>query len=142
MRRLIYTVALVVMGMTASYAQHAGPAGRERGTAEERAEKAATALQARLDLTAEQKQKVQAIELERIKKNDEFRKKDDVDLKAKMEERKAFMKVSKEKMDAILTAEQKTKLEASRKELMEKVKERRGGKGPRGPRAGTPPPAN
>ncbi len=147
MKKLIYTIALVAMGMTASYAQKAGPGpgGREKGTPEQRAEKAATALQTKLNLTADQKQKVQALELERIKKNDEFRKKDDQEMKAKMEERKTFMKASKDKMDAILTPEQKKTLDASRDEMRDKMKDRKGGKGPRGhkgPKDGTPPPAS
>lgn len=144
MKKLIYTIALVAMGMTASYAQNGSPGGRprerERGTPEERAEKAATALQAKLTLTADQKQKVKAIELERIKKNDEFRKKDEAEMRAKMEQRQAAMKASNDKLDAVLTAEQKKKLEASREELKERMQDRRG----RGPRPGTPPqpPAN
>jgi len=147
MKKLIYTIALVVMGMTASYAQQAGPrpGKRAKGTPEQRAELAATALQTKLNLTAEQKQKVQALELERIKKNDEFRKKDAQEMKAKMEERKTFMKASKEKMDAILTPEQKKTLDASRDEMRERMKDRKGGKGPRGhkgPNDGTPPPVN
>jgi len=147
MKKLIYTIALVAMGITASYAQKDGPrpGGRDKGTPEQRAEKAATALQTILNLTADQKQKVQALELERIKKNDEFRKKDDQEMKAKMEERKTFMKASKDKMDAILTPEQKKTLDASRDEMRDKMKDRKGGKGPRGhkgPKDGTPPPAN
>lgn len=158
MKKIFYTVALVVMGITASYAQTAERsekterkgkverAGRENQTPEQRAEKAATALQQKLSLTADQKQKVQAIELERIKKNEEWRKSDEGDIKGKLEERKAFAKASKDKMDAILTADQKKTLEASRAEMKERMKDRKGGKGPRGPRPGNgtppPPPAN
>ena len=144
MKKLIYTVALVVMGITASYAQRPE---RQKGTAEERAEKAATAMQQKLTLTADQKAKIQQIELDRIKKNDEWRSQDQSTMKGKMEERKAFMKANKEKVDAILTAEQKKTLDASREELKDTVKDRKGGKGPRGPRPGNgtpppPPPAN
>lgn len=138
MKKLLYTVALVVMGITASFAQKPAGHGKEQGTPEERAEKHAAALQTKLGLTADQKQKVQAIELERIKKGEEWRKGDDGDRKAKMEERKAFMKASKDKMDAILTAEQKAKLEASREEMKNKMKEARDsrdGKGPKGKKA-------
>lgn len=137
MKKFIYTVAFAVMGITASYAQHPGKPGKEEGTPEQRAEKHATAMQTKLNLTADQKAKVQAIELERIQKGDEWRKKDNADRKSTMDERKAFMKASKEKMDAVLTAEQKTKLEAERKEMMGK----RGGKGPKHHTGDTPPPA-
>lgn len=134
MKKLLYTVALVVMGITASFAQKPAHHVKQQGTPEERAEKHATALQAKLGLTADQKQKVQAIELERIKKGEEWRKGDDGDRKAKMEERKAFMKASKDKMDAVLTSEQKAKLEAERQEMRNKMKEGRDGKGPKGPK--------
>ncbi|KQC01006.1 hypothetical protein AQF98_10065 [Pedobacter sp. Hv1] len=132
-------MALVVMGITASYAQKPG---KEKATAEQRAEKMANALQQKLSLTADQKQKIQQIELDRIKKNDEWRTQDRTAMQGKMEERKAFFKTNKEKMDAILTADQKKTLAASRDEMRDKMKDRRGGKGPRGPRPekGTPPP--
>lgn len=133
MKKLIYTVALFVMGITAGYAQQRGD---HHGTPEQRAEKQATLLQTKLGLTAEQKEKVQALELERIKKGEEWRKGDEGDRKGKMEERKAFMKASKDKMDAILTPEQKTKWEAARQEMRGKMKGDRDGKGPRGSKEG------
>jgi protein CpxP len=148
MKKLIYTVALVVIGFTASYAQRPN---RDNLTPEQKAEKAATAMQQKLNLSAEQKLKVQQLELERIQKAEEWRKNDQGAMKNKMEERKTYMKASKEKMDAILTPEQRKTLDASRDEMREKAKERmkdrKGGKGPRGPRAGNgtpppPPPAN
>lgn len=145
MKKLIYTIALVAMGMTASYAQQNGqdrraPRQRQVGTPEERAEKAASALQTKLSLTPEQKQKVKAVELERIKKNDEFRKKDEGEMRARLGERMALMKESQDKIDAILTPEQRTTLQASRDHKKDRFKER---KGNRGPRPGTPtPPTN
>lgn len=160
MKKSLYTAALVVMGITASYAQTAQRAerperkerveraGRENQTPEQRAERAANAMQQKLSLTADQKQKVQAIELERIKKNEEWRKNDEGAMKGKMEERKAYFKSSQDKIDAILTAEQKKTLAASRAEMKDRMKDRKGGKGPRGPRPGNdgtpppPPPAN
>ncbi len=147
MKKILYTVALVVMGVTASYAQKPERAGRENQTPEQRAEKAATAMQQKLSLTADQKQKIQQIELDRIKKNEEWRKADDKSIVGKMEKRKAFNKATQDKIDAILTADQKKTLDASRAEMREKMKDRKGGKGPRGPRPGNgtpppPPPAN
>ncbi len=154
MKKLIYTIALVVIGITASNAQEPGKRkaegkqrieGRERLdrddnlTTEQRAEKAATAMQKRLGLTDEQKQKVQSIELDRIKKNEEWRKQDDKSIKNKMEERKAFMTASKEKMDKILTEEQRKTLAAAREESKDRMKENRG-KRPGRPGDRTPPP--
>jgi len=141
MKKLLYTVALVVMGITASYAQK-----QEKLTAEQKADRAATVMQQKLSLTADQKQKVQLIELDRIKKNEEWRKLDEVAMKGKMDERKAFMKASKDKIDAILTVDQKKTMDASRAEMKGKMKDRKGGKGQRGPKPGAetppPPPAN
>jgi protein CpxP len=137
MKRLIYTMAFVVMGITSSYAQQSDGQGRHRETPEQRAEKQATTLEAKLGLTADQKQKVQALELERFKKSEEWRKSDDGDRKGKMEERKAFMEAAKIKMEAILTPEQKTKWEAARQEM----KKGGHGKGPRVPKGQNTPPA-
>ena len=140
MKKLFYTVALVVMGITASYAQKT----RENLTAEQKAEKAANAMQQKLNLTADQKSKVEQLELERIKKNEEWRKSDQGAMKNKMEERRAYMTASKEKMNAILTPEQQKTLEASREEMKNKMKERmkdrKGPRGPRAPKGSIPPP--
>lgn len=146
MKKLFYTVALVVMGITASYAQKPE---RQKLTAEERADKFATAMQQKLSLTEDQKLKVKQLELDRAKQNDDLRKKDGDAIKGKMEERKALNKAHQDKLDAILTPEQRTKLAASREEMRGKMKDRakdRSGdkdrKGPR-PEKGTPsPPAN
>jgi len=133
MKKLMYTIALVIIGITSSNAQELGKRkfegreGREdKLTSEQRAEKAAASLQKRLTLTDDQKQKVQQIELDRIKKNDEWRKQDDKAIKSKMEERKAFMTASKEKMDKILTEEQRQTLASTREDQRERMKEHRG----------------
>ena len=143
MKKLIYTIALVVLGITSSNAQEPGRKklegrpgkegmeGRQRLerddklTAEQRAEKAATAMQIKLNLTDEQKQKVLSIELDRAKKNEEWRKQDDKSIKNKMEERKAFMMASKEKIDKILTEEQRKTLTSAREDVKERMKENR-----------------
>lgn len=141
MKKIFYTLALVVIGITASYAQKPQ---RDKLTAEQRAERAATVLEKKLTLTAEQKQKVKQIELDRIKKNDEWRNEDGKAIKAKMEERKVFAQANKAKLDAILTLDQQKTLAASRDEMRGKMKDRRGEKGGdrKGPRKGkgTPPP--
>ena len=144
MKKLIYTIALVVLGITSSNAQEPdrkkleGKAGKERTegrqrlerddklTPEQRAEKAASAMQKKLNLTDEQKQKVQSIELDRAKKNEEWRKQDDKSNKNKMEERKAFMMASKEKIDKILTEEQRKTLAIAREDVKGRMKDNRG----------------
>ena len=145
MKKLIYTLAFVVIGFTASYAQKPSRQnGREQATPEFRAEKAANTLQQKLNLTADQKSKIKQIELDRIKKNEERQKNDRNAMKNKMEERKTFMKANKDKVDAVLTADQKKTLADSRSEMRNKINERKGDKGKRGPRnpkrGKTPPP--
>lgn len=121
MKKLLYTVAFVALGFATSYAQR--PA-KSRGTAEERAEKAATAMQQKLSLNDEQKSKIKQIELDRFKQHDALHQKDEAAMKAKFEARKAEMKAHQDKIDAVLTPEQRTKLAASREEMRGKMKER------------------
>jgi hypothetical protein len=142
MKKLIYTIAIVVLGITASNAQESkrkveGREGKPRMearhrqdrdsklTIEQRAEKSALTMQKRLTLSEEQTQKVKSIQLDRIKKNEEWRKEDHEAFKNKMEKRKAFMNTSKEKMDKVLTDEQRKSLASAREDVKERVKERR-----------------
>ncbi len=138
MRKLLFTVAFAVLGFTASYAQKSE---RVKLSAEERAEKSATALQTKLSLNTEQKAKIKQLELDRIKKHDGVRQKDEAAMKARFEERKSEMKAHQEKIDAVLTPEQKTKLAASREEMKgkmkERMKERKGGRTHKAPTAET-----
>ena len=55
-------------------------------------------------------------------------------MKNKMEERKSFMKANKDKVDAVLTADQKKTLAASRSEMKDKMKNRKGDKGKKSPK--------
>jgi len=129
MKKLLYTIALTVMGITASYAQHPGrerKEGNEKLTSEQRAEKVASAMQQKLTLTDDQKQQIKQIELDRIQKNEEWRKADEHTMKSKMKERKTFMKDSKEKIDKVLTEEQRKTLASLKDEMRDKMKDRRG----------------
>ena len=121
MKKIFYTIALVVMGFTASYAQKSV---REKLTPEQRAEKEATLMQQKLSLSEDQKSKIQTIQLERIKKSEEWRNADQGDRKGKIEERKAFAKANREKVEAILTPDQKKTWEASRAEMRDKMQDR------------------
>ena len=133
MKKVIYTLAFVVIGFTTSYAQKAGRQYLgEQVSPELRAEKAATTWQKKLNLTEDQKSKIKALELDRIKKNDEWRKVDQVVMKNKMEERKTFIKANKDKIDAILTVDQKKTLAESRIEMRDKMKDRKAEKGKKG----------
>lgn len=131
MKKLLYTLAFAVMGITAGYAQNAT---KTKLTPEQRAEKAASAMQQRLDLTEEQKSKIKQIELDRLEQQAEFRKQGAEAMKANVEERKTAYKAHQEKINAVLTAEQKQKLAAYREEMKNKSKDRKDKfqKGPKG----------
>ncbi len=123
MKKAILTIAIAVMGFTAAFAQDSTRRPRKQMpklTAEQRAEKTAARLEKELNLTADQKKKIYAVELENAKKMETWRKADQGDRKGKMEERKADLDKQRGKIDGILTAEQKTKMEAFRAEAREK----------------------
>lgn len=130
MKKAILTIAIAVMGLSAAFAQDTTKRMRKsmpKMTAEQRAEKVTTRLEKQLSLTADQKTKIYAIELENAKKIDTWRTADKGDIKGKMKERKAAMDEQKTKIDGILTAEQKTKMEAFRAEAKEKAGKMRKG---------------
>jgi len=125
-------MAIAVMGFTAVFAQDSTKRARrpmQNLTVEQRAERATTAMEKKLNLTAEQKTKVYAIELDRAKKMDAFRNEDRSAMKDKLKSRKADMDASKAKLDNVLTADQKTKLDAFRAEAKEKGEKMRKGLG-------------
>ena len=123
MKKAILTIAIAVMGFTAAFAQDSTRRPRKQMpklTAEQRAEKTTARLEKELNLTADQKKKIYAVELENAKKMETWRKADQGDRKGKMEERKADLDKQRGKIDGILTAEQKAKMEAFRAEAREK----------------------
>ncbi|MFW0715430.1 hypothetical protein [Pedobacter sp. N23S346] len=147
MKKAILTIAIAVMGFTAAFAQDSTKRPRRQMpklTAEQRAEKATSRLEKELNLTADQKKKIYAVELENAKKMETWRKAEEGARKGKMDERKAVLDQQKAKIDGILTAEQRTKMEAFRAEAREKGGKMRKGmhhgdrKG-KGPKAPTPP---
>ncbi|RYG13877.1 MAG: hypothetical protein EOO07_17270 [Chitinophagaceae bacterium] len=79
-------------------------------TVEQRAEKAATAMQKRLNLSDKQKQEVQSIELGNIKRNEEWRLQDEKERKDKIEQRKALATDTRTKIEKVLTEEQRKML--------------------------------
>ena len=124
MRKLLFTVAFAVLGFTASYAQKAERAERVRLSADERAEKSASALQTKLSLSADQKAKIKQLELDRIKEQDQSRKKDMDAMKGKLEERKASAKAHQDKINAVLTPEQQKTYATAREEMRGRAKDR------------------
>lgn len=139
MKKLLYIIALGAITGLNSYAQDARkhiPESREKLTRRQgverfqklspnqRAEMTANNLQQRLNLSADQKQKIQQIELERIKMNDEWRKQDQQSMNEKMESRKAFIKSNRESISRVLTEEQRKIFESSQKNTRERLKDR------------------
>lgn len=146
MKRAILTIAIVAMGLTATFAQDTtrrARMNRPKLTAEQRAERSTAVMEKKLALTADQKTKVYAIELDRAKKAEAMWTTEAKDRKAKRDEMKASMQKSKADLENVLTAEQKTKLEAFRAEGREKAgKMREGlrkGKGDKKPVVSNPP---
>jgi len=135
MKKAILTVAIAVMGLTAAFAQDTTKHARRampKMTAEQRAEKVTSRLDKQLSLTSDQKSKIYAIELENAKKMEARRSADKGDMKGKMKERKAAMDEQKAKIDAVLTTDQKTKMDAFRAEARERGEKMRKGMGNRG----------
>lgn len=131
MKKAILTIAIAVMGLTAAFAQDTTKRARRampKMSAEQRAEKVTSRLEKQLSLTADQKTKIYAIELENAKKMEAWRSADHSDMK----ERKAAIDEQKAKVDAVLTADQKTKMDAFRAEAREKGEKMRKGMGGRG----------
>jgi len=124
MKKVMLTLAIAVMGLSTVFAQNPTKRGKADGpklTAEQRAEKVTNGLEKALSLTADQKTKVYAIELDRAQKIDAMRAENNGDMKDKAKSFKATMDASKDQLDQILTAEQKTKLE----DLKAKMKDRK-----------------
>lgn len=123
MKKIILTVAIAVTAFTASYAQKAE---RVKITPEQRAERTVAQLQTKLALTNDQKAEIYKIEVEKLKKQENWPKEGQADMKKKMEARKAEMKESEEKLGKVLTSDQKAKYEALKAERREKMKDRKG----------------
>ncbi len=128
MKKIVITAGLLIGLVVASYSQDAPlrkgdkavQAHREMKSAEERAKMSANALEKKLNLTPEQKEKVYALQLERINKMEKLQKAASAYRKNQMEKRKELMADGKEKMNNILTEEQEKTLE----EMKTKGKER------------------
>ena len=128
MKKIVITAGLLIGLVVASYSQDAPlrkgdkavQAHREMKSAEERAKMSANALEKKLNLTPEQKEKVYALQLERINKMEKLQKAASAYRKNQMEKRKELMEDGKEKMNKILTEEQQKTLE----EMKAKGKER------------------
>ena len=125
MKKLFLTLAIAVAGLTAGYAQSTSTA-KQKMTPAQRAEKSTAKLQQELSLTADQKQKVYAIELDKANKAEEWHKKNHDARKAMKDQHEAVKKNTDAQLDKVLTAEQKQKLNTLKAEKKEKSKDKKG----------------
>ena len=117
MKKILLTLAIVAAGFTATYAQHPD---KPKFTPEQKAQKSTEHLQKELALTADQKQKVYAIELDKFKQTEAWHKKDHDAKKAMHDQHKAFKDETDTKLSKVLNADQKKKLDALHAEKKDK----------------------
>lgn len=108
MKRIVLTLAIAFIGLTATFAQSTG---KQKMTPEQRAEKSTAKLEKELTLTADQKQKIYAVELDKYKQTEAWHKQTSADRKAKKDQHMASKKETDAKIDQVLTPDQKKKLE-------------------------------
>jgi len=126
MRKLFLTLAIAVLGFTAGNAQTA--AHKEKATPAQKAEKSTEKLQKELSLNADQKKKVYAIELDRYQKAESLHKSGHEAKTALKDQQKAIKKDTEAKIDQVLTAEQKKKLDAIQAEKKAKKDKKKAAK--------------
>ena len=139
MKRMMITAALVAGLISLGYSQDKPDRSRGEGrprsekpggehrmkTPEERAQSATDALDKKLSLTAEQKAKVYALNLERAEKMDKTMKSEREFRKSQMEKHKSLMEESDKKLSKILTEEQKKSYEEMKQQSRDRMKARR-----------------
>ncbi|MDP3466763.1 MAG: hypothetical protein Q8S11_00410 [Daejeonella sp.] len=137
MKKILIIAALFVGVITSGFAQDTTPGKRPAGpgphgqrsaqemkTPEERAKMSADALEKRLNLSQEQKDKVYALHLERAVKMEKLRKSEMDMRKSQMEKRREIMNESEKKMNKILNAEQQKAMEEMKQKAKERMKNR------------------
>lgn len=122
MKRIVLTLAIAFIGLASSYAQGTG---KQKMTPEQRAEKSTAKLEKELSLTADQKQKVYAVELDKYKQTEAWHKQTSADRKAKRDQHMASKKETDAKIDQVLTADQKKKLEDLRTAKKARIQEKK-----------------
>jgi Spy/CpxP family protein refolding chaperone len=137
MKKLLIITALFVGIITSGYAQdtterkrpqghglHGQGFAQEMKTPEDRAKMSADALEKRLNLSQEQKDKVYALHLERGEKMEKLRKSEMDMRKSQMENRREIMNDSEKKMNKILNDEQQKTMEEMKQKGKERMKNR------------------
>ena len=137
MKTLIVTTALVASLISLGYSQERTDRPHKEGsrserpgersqvrTPEERAQRSTDVLEKKLSLTAEQKAKVYALNLERAQKMDKTMKSEREFRKAQMENHKSLMDESEKNLNKILTNEQQKSYDEMKKQTQERMKDR------------------
>ncbi len=133
MKKILITAGLLIGLVSAGYSQdspqrkehEAGQNHREMKSPEERAKMSTDALEKKLNLTPEQKEKVYALQLERAHKMEKMHEADAASRKNQMEKRKELMADGEKKMNKILTEEQQKTLEEMKSKGKERMQERK-----------------
>lgn len=123
MKRLFLTLAIAAFAYTSNYAQTGND--KDKLSPAQKAEKSTAKLQKELILTADQKQKIYAIELDKFNKSEALHKSGHDAKKAQKDQHDAIKKETDAKLDRILTADQKKKLAAIKTEKKAKKKEKK-----------------
>jgi len=108
---------------------HAQGGGRQMGTPEERATKMTVALTQKLTLNADQQTKVKAILLDQNAQMTKARAEAGDDRKAARTKMVTLMQENNNKINAVLTEDQKQAYAAYQEERKANMKDRRGGRG-------------
>ena len=137
MKRLMVTTALVASLISLGYSQER--AGRQRNesarieqpnndrqprTPEQRAQMATDALEKKLSLTAEQRVKVYALNLERAEKMDKSMKSEREFRETQMKNKKALMDESEKELNKVLNEDQQKSYDEMKKQSRERMKAR------------------
>lgn len=117
MKRLFFTLAIATLGLTGVYAQNSTV--KQKLTVEQKAQKTSAKLEKELSLTADQKQKVYAIELDKFKKAESLHESAKASKAVIKEKHDRIKKDTDAKLAKVLTAEQSKKLELIKAEKKE-----------------------
>lgn len=131
MKKLMITATLLIGLISLGYSQNtpernrperSGPE-RPMKTPEERAKMSTDALEKKLNLSPEQKDKVYALNLERAEKMEKIHKSEMAFRKSQMEKHKEMMAENDKKLNKILSAEQQKTLEEMKANRMDRMKQ-------------------
>ncbi|MBC7417187.1 MAG: hypothetical protein H7325_03425 [Pedobacter sp.] len=123
MKKIMFTVVIVMMGIGATFAQTStNPKSSKKAkyTAEQRAQKATDELNKKVMLTADQKTKVYQLELSKFNKSKELMTQN-LDKEAKRSQFREINKASSKEMYGVLTSDQQAKLKAMRNGKKERM---------------------